>query len=84
MLTKRVRNASIHARHYYICFAFHTQRWVSVTETVIISGEICIIYPLFPPTGGGKTPDVPQLWGLMRTDWKNRTIYIYEIVVGRP
>ncbi|MPC40495.1 hypothetical protein E2C01_034055 [Portunus trituberculatus] len=30
-----MRNVRLHARHYHLCYAFSTQRWVSDTETVI-------------------------------------------------
>ncbi|MPC24637.1 hypothetical protein E2C01_017724 [Portunus trituberculatus] len=35
-MRKRMRNVHLHARHYHLCFAFSTQRWVSGTETIII------------------------------------------------
>ncbi|MPC20836.1 hypothetical protein E2C01_013800 [Portunus trituberculatus] len=43
-LRKRM-NVSLHARHYHLCYAFSTQRWVSDTKTVIIPGKISIIPP---------------------------------------
>ncbi|MPC16167.1 hypothetical protein E2C01_008987 [Portunus trituberculatus] len=52
----------LHARHYHLCYAFNTQRWVSDTETVIIPGKISIILPEVPPTGRGKTPEAPPFW----------------------
>ncbi|MPC41754.1 hypothetical protein E2C01_035356 [Portunus trituberculatus] len=54
MLRKRVRNVHLHARHYYICYVFGMQRWVSDMETVTIPGKISTIPPQVPPTGGGK------------------------------
>ncbi|MPC22555.1 hypothetical protein E2C01_015572 [Portunus trituberculatus] len=58
-----------------------TQRWVSDTETVIIPGKISIIPPQVPPTGRGKTLEVPPFWGILRRDWRNLTRYRNEIVI---
>ncbi|MPD02098.1 hypothetical protein E2C01_097656 [Portunus trituberculatus] len=58
-----MRNVRLHARHYYLCYVFSTQRWVSDTETVIIPGKICIIPPQVPTTGRDKTPEAPPFWG---------------------
>ncbi|MPC36767.1 hypothetical protein E2C01_030235 [Portunus trituberculatus] len=60
-LRKRVRNVRLHARHYYLCYAFSTQRWVSDSKTVI--RKISIIPPQGLPNGRGKTPEAPLLLG---------------------
>ena len=40
---ERVRNVRLSAKHYHLCYVLSTQRWVSVTETVIIPGKISIL-----------------------------------------
>ncbi|MPC38134.1 hypothetical protein E2C01_031638 [Portunus trituberculatus] len=36
-----------------------------------------------PLIGRGKTPEAPPLWGILSRDWKNRTRYRDEILIGR-
>ncbi|MPC89194.1 hypothetical protein E2C01_084130 [Portunus trituberculatus] len=52
-----MRNVRLHTRHYHLCYAFSTQRWVSDTETVLIPGKISIIPPQVPPTGSSSLGD---------------------------
>ncbi|MPC25574.1 hypothetical protein E2C01_018693 [Portunus trituberculatus] len=82
-LKKRMRNVCLHARHYHLCYAFSIQRWVSDTETVIIQRKISIIPPQVLPTGRGKMPEAPLLWGILGMNWRNRTRYRNEFVIGR-
>ncbi|MPC34340.1 hypothetical protein E2C01_027725 [Portunus trituberculatus] len=77
-----MRNVRLHARHYYFCYAFSTKGWVSDTEGVIFPGKITIIPPQVLPAGRGKTPEAPSLWGILWRDWRNRTRYRNEIVIG--
>ncbi|MPD00229.1 hypothetical protein E2C01_095689 [Portunus trituberculatus] len=58
-----MRNVRLHARHYHLCYAFNTKKWVSDTETVNIPGNITIISPQVPPSGRGKMPEASLLWG---------------------
>ncbi|MPC44961.1 hypothetical protein E2C01_038643 [Portunus trituberculatus] len=81
-LREKMRNLRLYARHYHLCYAFSTRRWVSDTETVIIIWKISIIPPQVPPTYRGKTAEVPLLWGILRNVWRNRTTYRNEIVIG--
>ncbi|MPC37016.1 hypothetical protein E2C01_030487 [Portunus trituberculatus] len=76
-----MRSVCLHARHYHLCYAFSTQRWVSDMETVIIPGKISIIPPLVPPTGRGKIPEAPPCWGILGRNWRNRTRCRNEIVI---
>ena len=55
---------------------------VSVTEAVIIPRTMSIIPPLVPPTSRGKTQKAPPLWRILRRNWRDRTRYRYEIVIG--
>ncbi|MPC42009.1 hypothetical protein E2C01_035621 [Portunus trituberculatus] len=59
-----------------------TQRWISNTKTVIIPGKISIIPPQVPQTGIGRTQEAPLLWRILKRDWRNRTRYRYEVVIG--
>ncbi|MPC96589.1 hypothetical protein E2C01_091855 [Portunus trituberculatus] len=77
-----MRNVRLHARHYHLCYAFSTKRWLSDTETVIIPGKITIPPPQVPPSGIGKTPEAPPLWEILRRNWRNRTRHRNEIVIG--
>ncbi|MPC48294.1 hypothetical protein E2C01_042062 [Portunus trituberculatus] len=61
-LRKRMRNVRLHARYFHLCYAFSTQRWVSDTEAVIISGKSSIIPPQVPTAGRGKTTETSPLW----------------------
>ena len=79
---KRVRNVRLHARHYHLCYALSTQRRVSVTESVIIPGKISIIPPQVCLTSRGKIPKAPPLWRILRRNWRERTRYRNEIVIG--
>ncbi|MPC42168.1 hypothetical protein E2C01_035782 [Portunus trituberculatus] len=45
-----MRNVRLHARHYHLCYAVSSQRWVSDTETVITPEKISKIPPQVPPT----------------------------------
>ena len=63
--------------------AQHTEKFFD-TETVIIPGKINIVPTQVLPIGKIKMSEVPSFWGILRRDWGKRTIYIYEIVTGRP
>ena len=77
-----MRNVRLHARHYHLCYALSTQRRVRDTKTVVILRKIRIISPQVTPTSRGKTPKAPPLWRVLRRDWRDRTRYRYEIVIG--
>ncbi|MPC44935.1 hypothetical protein E2C01_038617 [Portunus trituberculatus] len=49
-----MRNVRLHARHYHLCYAFSTKRWVSDTEAVIFPGKISLIPPQFPQVAEAK------------------------------
>ncbi|MPC36369.1 hypothetical protein E2C01_029824 [Portunus trituberculatus] len=53
-LRKRMRNVRLHARHYHLCYAFSTKRWISDRETVIIPGKISKITPQVPQMAEAK------------------------------
>ncbi|MPC58221.1 hypothetical protein E2C01_052217 [Portunus trituberculatus] len=57
-------NVHIHARHYHLCYAFSTKRWVSDMETIIIPGKISIIPPQVLPIGRGTSTLVDPEEGL--------------------
>ena len=78
---ERMRNVRLHARHYHLCYALSTQRWIPDTEAVIISRKIGIIPPQVSPTRRDKTPKAPPLWRILRRDWRDRTRYRYEIAI---
>ncbi|MPC51015.1 hypothetical protein E2C01_044851 [Portunus trituberculatus] len=58
------------------------KRLISDTETVLIPGKISIVSPQVLPTGRGKTPEAPLLREILGKDWRNRTRYRNEIVIG--
>ncbi|MPC78161.1 hypothetical protein E2C01_072643 [Portunus trituberculatus] len=62
---------------------FSTKRWVSDTETVIIARNITIIPSQALTTGRGKTPEAPPLRMILWRDWRGRTKYSNEVVIGR-
>ncbi|MPC60836.1 hypothetical protein E2C01_054895 [Portunus trituberculatus] len=55
------------------------QRWVSDTDH---SKENQHNTSSGTPTGRGKTPEALPLTGNLRRDWRNRTRYRNEIVIG--
>ncbi|MPC55805.1 hypothetical protein E2C01_049749 [Portunus trituberculatus] len=63
-----MRNVRLLARHYHLCYAFSTQKWVSDMEILIIPGKIAIIPPQVPRSGRGKTPETSPLWQILRKD----------------
>ena len=77
-----MRNVRLHARHYHLCYALNTQRWIPDTEAVIIPGKISIIPPQAPKLAEAKRQKAPSLWRILRRDWRDRIRYRYEIVIG--
>ena len=58
-----------------------TQRWVSVTETVITPRKISIIPSQVLLTDRSKTLKESPHLGILRRYWRNRTRHRYEIVI---
>ncbi|MPC70038.1 hypothetical protein E2C01_064273 [Portunus trituberculatus] len=77
-----MKNVRLHAKHNHLCYAFSTKRWVFDTETVIILRKITTISSKVSPNGRGQMPEAPQLWWILRRDWRNKTRYRNEIVIG--
>ena len=77
-----MRNVRLHGRHYHLCYALTTQRWVPDTEAVVITREVSIILLQVSLTSRAITPKAPSLWRILRRDWRHRTRYRYEIVIG--
>ena len=48
----------------------------------IIPRKISIIPPKVSPTSRGKAPKAPSLWRILRRDWRDRTRYRYDIMIG--
>ncbi|MPC20702.1 hypothetical protein E2C01_013657 [Portunus trituberculatus] len=68
---KWVSNGCLCARHYHLCHALSTERWVpDTTEAVVIPRNITIKPPQVPPTSRCKTPQTPMLWDILRRDWR--------------
>ena len=58
---ERMRNVRLNARHYHLCYALCTQRWVSDTEAVIIPRNITIIPSNVSATSRGVQESISRI-----------------------